>query len=309
MDLYLNPISHSSNKINLGNIEIIAMDYMSKINNLRYIAKNSNNLDSVTVYAVGDIYRDKNFLSSDFTTKELIKAIQDDDARKTLLSNFVGFNGIINIPEGLDDNSTLSETYNIYGFNHFIISSNNPKFISFDVPDCGVDATISDVIINNTSYENIPSFLINDELIGFDNTLKFIVNSYKNHGFETFEFDWFYNYGAFKMFLNHNESNYKKLTKYLVENQDELIKTNSIIGDAFATINNFNYDHAKTNKVNKGVKRRVYSHISKGNRLISLDFRHLEFEKHDLKGKHLGVVTMFTQKSSPPEDGHDLKGL
>ncbi|MFA0399506.1 hypothetical protein AB4523_11805, partial [Vibrio splendidus] len=104
------------------------------------------------------------------------------------------------------------------------------------------------------------------------------------------KFDFFDNYYFTYYFFKYN-NNFDKISKVLSGDLTYRLKFHPVVGDFFAKINGYYIDESLSKKCSKGdVKRLIYRNK---NKTISLDFQHLEFEKHESSGKHIGCIRMY----------------
>ena len=302
MDVLISSAGLSDSEITPDNINRLAEDFIKKLKNLESISSNCVNTNGVILHSSRLVY-ESNFLSDNYVLSELIPRIVDEDVRRRFLSRFLRFDGFNIIPDESYTSCNVKGVGDIMGLNYFIGSVNYPMVLSFSINENVIAESFS---VSNITVVNIPSFKLKDDISNLPKILDFFSYSHYAFSVNSQGFDWFENYDFFHDFMHGSEGSYDKISNYLVRNQGEVIKYNEIIGDCFAYVNNYSFNKPLTDKVRKGVKRKLYINDKK---IISLDFRHLEFEKHTINGKHLGAVSMFKKEIKSAESDHDLKGL
>lgn len=302
MDVLISSAELSDVEITPDNINNLAEGFINKLKNLEYISSNCVNTNGVVLYSSRLIY-ESNFLSDNYNLSELIPRIMDEDVRRRFLSRFQRFDGFNIIPDENYTSCKVKDIGDIMGLDYFISSVAHPMVLSFSLNEKEISECFC---FSESMVVNIPSFKLKDDISNLPKILNFFSFSHRVFSAKSQGFDWFENYDFFHDFMHGSEGSYDKISNYLVTNQGEVIKYNEMIGDCFAHVNNYLFNKALTDKVNKKVKRKLYVN---GKKIISLDFRHLEFEKHTVSGKHLGAVSMFKKEIKEAKPDHDLKGL
>ncbi|MGI2115399.1 hypothetical protein ACRN9G_17620 [Shewanella frigidimarina] len=294
MNLLLNSSSFGGELIDESNVNAIVTDFVSKLKYLKYIHSKLADVEDFKIKTAFEIYNNPNFLSSTKSINDLAKNIYDTDVRRVFIAIFSNYTDIQAIEYNLGS-SEIDGVGDIELYNDVKKVDDTVVILSFSTID---RFSTSDIMIDAQRCFNIPSLRFCDDLSHVYRVKDFYYFFSQNYSFnEGNEFDEFEQYELMSLFFN-DQDNYHRISRVLTIEQNKRLEIHPVIGDAFAITNGFVFDEKITNDVISKSKRRIYK---KGNLLISLDFQHLEFEKHNLKGVHLGVVNMHTKELGAAE--------
>jgi hypothetical protein len=302
MNVLLNTFSFSDDLITEYNANDVLVDFVTKFKYLTDINKKMENATDLKIYMGHDVYKNENYLSSKNKKNELAKKIEDDDTRGIFLALFTSYHCISFLDDQLGESTIDLLDKKIRHYKEFKLLDNSNMVISFSTDDIFSE---SEIIIDGENEFNVPSLVFCEKLNHIPRVSDFYLFFASNYKFtKGNDFNCFDQYEIMNFFFE-DQDNFHRMSKILTHDQNRRLEIHPIIGDAFASINGFDFDPVITNNVISKSKRRIYK---KKNLLISLDYQHFQFEKHNKKGVHLGVVDMFERGLGDAEPAtHSLK--
>lgn len=283
--------SYGGEKVNNENIECFINNFIASIAYLYDIHKYIKD-SSFNIIADHDIYNNDYFFSSTLTKKNIASHIKDEEALGLYLDMFtshqdiITYYPIVGVGEGF---TTCGET--IEGFDYSIgLDGDNLGLISFSSNDKYNKSCFN---VNGYGLFHVPPLIFNEDLSFLNNIRDFYVYFSERYDLivnKEASFDYFDKYYLTYYFFEY-DNNYHKVSEKLSQDLSARLTYHPIIGDFFATINGYKKDEKLSTKCSKGdVGRIIYNNK---NKYISLDFQHLEFEKHQETGKHIGCIRMY----------------
>lgn len=264
---------------------------MAKAKYLDHVSKYTDS-GPFKIIVDSSIYQDSSFLSNSLSKEEILHHIKDEAEQLLYIEMFTNRSSLIGA-YGINDTTTSSCGESFSHLNYSINNYGNDflGFISFDVK--GIYSK-KDIVLNNNVYFNVPSLSFESSLSFLNNVSDFydiILSKFNIDNSKPVAFDYFDNYNVSEFFFSYR-NNHDEISKVLTNNQQMRYQYHPVIGKIFAKINGFVEDVRLSNKCTRSSssKRVIYK---KGNKYISLDFQHFEFEKHSPNGRHLGSVRMF----------------